>query len=98
MKLIDAYAKLTSSNHPIAVNLLKESKSKVFVMFFKKGMALQDHKTILPAVLYVIAGSVQFSFNQETKIMQQFDEILIPTGAIHNVICIEDATCLLIQN
>ncbi len=98
MNLSEAYIKLQNSNHPVAINLLKNSNNKVFVMFFKTGMTLHDHKTIHPAVLYVLVGSVRFNFPDNTVLLEQYQEIIIPPGAMHNIECISEATCLLIQN
>jgi len=97
MKLGNVKEKLESGINPVVINFVKEENCKVFTIFFKQGMVLTDHKTNRPAILYVLTGKVQFKTADQMEEVGCFEEIDIPVGVIHQVVCLEEATCLLIQ-
>lgn len=97
MKLENVQEKLASGVNPVVINFVKEENCRVFTIFFKQGMVLTDHKTNRPAVLYVLMGKVHFKTPDRVLEVGCFEEINIPVGVIHQVVCLEEATCLLIQ-
>lgn len=97
MTITAALLSLETSEHPVAKALYKGNTFKVLTIVFKKNMILKEHKTTIPTKLIVIKGSIIYNESNSSKILTQYEEMLIPVNVIHSVECIEDAICLLIQ-
>ncbi len=88
---------LETSTNPVAKPLRTGVNFKVVAIGFKSGMILKEHKTALPAKLVVLKGMVTFVEGEKKIVLDQYDEVEIPTNTIHSVECLEEALCLLIQ-
>ncbi len=60
-------------------------------------MIMKEHKTSLPAKLFVLYGTVLYKEGALTKTLHQYEETEIPQDIIHSVECIDDALCILVQ-
>lgn len=98
MKLEEVKQKLENGKHPVVVNFVRQDHCKVFTIHFLKGMIMSDHKTNKESTLYVLNGQITFNLAGHSEQLSSYSEINIPPGLIHNIICTEDAICLLIQN
>lgn len=97
MIIQELFQQLETSSHPVARALHKTDHSKALAIGFKKGMIMKDHKTSLPAKLFVIQGSVLYKEGALARLLNQYEETPIPQNIIHSVECIEDALCILVQ-
>lgn len=98
MVIKDILAQLKTSEHPVARALHKGEHFKVIVLAFKKGMALKEHTTHLPAKLTVLSGSVQYTERTGPKLtLGMHDTTDIPVNIPHAVEALDDSLCLLTQ-
>ena len=97
MIIQELFQQLETSSHPVARALHKTDHSKALAIGFKKGMIMKEHKTSLPAKLFVLYGPVLYKEGALTKTLHQYEETEIPQDIIHSVECIDDALCILVQ-
>lgn len=97
MKLKEILLELETANHPVVKALHKGEQFKTIAIGFKKGMILKEHKTNLPAKLFVIQGKVIYKQGEVFTLLNAYDEIEIPTNILHSVEATEDSLCLLTQ-
>ncbi|MCU0423824.1 MAG: hypothetical protein MUC81_13540 [Bacteroidia bacterium] len=97
MIIQELFQQLETSSHPVARALHKTDHSKALAIGFKKGMIMKEHKTSLPAKLFVLYGTVLYKEGALTKTLHQYEETEIPQDIIHSVECIDDALCILVQ-
>ncbi|UCS95415.1 hypothetical protein KZP23_10565 [Echinicola marina] len=90
-------SKLETSSHPIAQALHQNTSFRVLAIAFKKGMVLKAHKAHKPSKLFVLEGAVNYTENNKTVSLRQYEETDIPVEIIHEVEAIEDSLCLLTQ-
>ncbi len=89
---------LETSANSVARIMYNKDHFRVLCIGFKKGMILKDHKTPYDSKLLVIDGNVLYNQQQLEHHLSLYDEIIIPTNEIHNVVALEDSICLLIQS
>ncbi|MDQ3002369.1 MAG: hypothetical protein M3Y08_14045 [Fibrobacterota bacterium] len=97
MTLLEIQAQIPNSANPIVKVIHKNEHFKVLALGFKKGVALKEHKSPLPAKLTVLEGSVRYKESETTLVLEKFHARDIPVNAIHSVEALEDSICLLTQ-
>jgi len=97
MILNEIVQQLQTSTHPVAKSLHHNENCKVLCIGFKKGMLMKEHKTNLPATLYIFDGEVVYKEGEKTQVLKKYEEIKIPVEKLHSVEAREDSLCLLIQ-
>lgn len=97
MTIQQILAELPGASKPIARVLHKGEGFKVLAIGFTKGMILAEHKANVPSRLTVIKGSVIYKSDEQSHILQTYDEFEIPVGELHAVEATADSICLLFQ-
>lgn len=88
---------LKTAKNPVVKAIHKGENFKVIVLALKQGMELKEHKTMLPAKIFVLSGSVIYHEGDKSLSLNQYDQTDIPEGVIHAVTCSTEALCLLTQ-
>lgn len=70
---------------------------KLLVVGFKGGMTLKEHKTMLPARLMVVEGSVVYNEGDKHVPLRKQEDYDVPVDVLHSVTATEDSVCVLIQ-
>ncbi len=89
-------ARLGEAESPVVQVLQQQSAGKVLALGFKKGMALKQHQTVIPAKLVVISGSVVYKQDDRSVTLSKFSDLDIPVKVMHSVEALEESVCLLI--
>ena len=97
MILNEIVQQLQASSHPVAKSLHHGENCKVLCIGFKKGMLMKEHKTNLPATLYVFEGEVVYKEGEKIQVLKKNEEVKIPVEKPHSVEALENSLCLLIQ-
>lgn len=79
------------------IKVLSNPSFKLIGLGFKKGQALEKHKTPTPAVLIVQSGAVDFKQNGETYRLNAGDYFEIPSNVEHEVVATEDSHLYLVK-
>lgn len=87
---------LETAQAPVIKVLQQQASGKVLALGFKKGMALKEHQTAIPAKLVVIAGAVLYKQAEESVTLNELSDLDIPVKVPHMVEALEDSICLLI--
>ena len=71
--------------------LLCSDKDYMFVLMeCKAGTAQPPHSHPHTQVTYIVKGSFAFTVDGETKVVNQGDTVLMPSGSLHGCECLEE--------
>lgn len=57
---------------------------------FEKGAQGNFHQHPHEQITYIAKGAFSFTIDGETKVVRQGDSVLMPSGALHGVTCLEE--------
>lgn len=81
---------------PAMITLLKGEHTKAFVVGLLKDQVLTKHKTMVPALLLVIDGTITFKMKSQVMLLNKYDVYSIPLDVEHEVIGIEEKNSFII--
>lgn len=96
MVIKDIALQLKDAKTPVIKVLQNQASGKVLAIGLKKGIALKEHKTAVPARLVVIEGAVDYRQGGTSTKLDRFSDRGIPANILHAVEALEDSICLLI--
>ncbi len=82
---------------PIVRSYKKSEDLNILLIGFKQNMVLASHKTLTPARLLVLSGTVIYKEGDSHIELGQYDEVEIPVDTLHEVMAVEDSLCMLIK-
>lgn len=97
MIIKEVKSELKDASAPIIKVLQKSEHVKVIVLGFKKGMGLKKHHTHVTTKLVVIEGSLNYTEDGASVIIEPYEDMDIPVNTLHAVEALEDSICFLIQ-
>lgn len=86
-----------NATKPVIKILRKNEHFKVIGLGLNKDVELKEHKTALPAKLFVLKGKVAYQEGEKTTVLNQYEEQEIPINVLHAVKGLEASLCILTQ-
>lgn len=89
---------IINSDKPHSALITKSEKSKLIAIGLGKNVVLSDHKAPGPTTLIVVQGIIEYKTAEYSRILNQFDEFIIPHDELHSARGIEASIFLLSVN
>ncbi len=71
--------------------ILETDISKEIRILFRKGQIMKEHKAGFPITIEIHQGAIDFSVNQENKLLQTGDLIYLDANVPHGLLAKEDS-------
>lgn len=97
MNIKEILEALSDPGKPVVKTLHACQDSKIMILGFKKGMKLPKHQSPVPAVLWVLKGTVTYTEDGHKEMLEEMECKNIPPKTDHEVYAYTDSFCLLIQ-
>jgi quercetin dioxygenase-like cupin family protein len=85
-----------SADKPAVLIVQKNENNLVISVGLLKDQVLLKHKTVYPALLIVMSGSVAFKMNGKETILRTMDTFNIPVDIEHEVVGMNETSIFLI--
>ena len=74
-----------NADKPAILSVLKTESVNLFAVGLLKNQMLKKHNTVIPSLLTVLKGSLEFRIGNDKIIFRQFDTYAIPLNIEHEV-------------
>jgi quercetin dioxygenase-like cupin family protein len=86
-----------AADKPAVQSILKTDKINVIAVGLLKLQMLRKHKTLIPTLLTVLRGRIEFVMGDERFVFDAFDTFHIPVNIEHEVLALEQSIFTLTQ-
>lgn len=97
MILKEILSKIETTDKAVVKKLQNGKEQQVLAIGLQKNAILKEHKTDIPAKLYVLTGEVVYRTGRTESIVKQFEEQEINVGDLHSVKANENSLFLVIK-
>lgn len=97
MILKEILSEIKTTDKPVVKKLQNGKEHQVLAIGLQKNAVLKEHKTDIPAKLYVLKGEVVYRTGGNESIVKQYEEQVINVGDLHSVKANENSLFLVIK-
>lgn len=97
MTLKEILSEIETTDKPVVKELPNAKDHQVLAIGLQKWAILKEHKTDIPAKLYVLKGEVVYRTDGNDMIVKQYEEQVINVGDLHSVKAHENSLFLVIK-
>lgn len=97
MVLKEILSEIETTDKAVVKKLQNGKEHQVLAIGLQKNAILKEHKTDIPAKLYVLQGEVIYRTGGEENTVKQYEEQEIKVGDLHSVIANENSLFLVIK-
>lgn len=97
MVLKEILSEIETTDKAVVRKLQNGKEHQVLAIGLQKNAILKEHKTDIPAKLYVLQGEVTYRTGGTENTVKQFEEQEIKVGDLHSVIANENSLFLVIK-